>query len=143
MRAIRSYAIALTLVTAILAAAGPALASRRATPSQARALTRAVRTSAVGAINRVPANRYAVSRVRISTLSRAWAMASLVPTKAFVGSFQPAYFVAVKPAGTSTWVVVDLGSAQVGCGIAPDPVLSDLLGLKGGEQPCPPGEGIS
>ncbi|MGH2902188.1 MAG: hypothetical protein ACRDK7_01120, partial [Solirubrobacteraceae bacterium] len=34
-------------------------------------------------------------------------------------------------------------TAEVGCGIAPDPVLADLLGLKAGEQPCAPGEGIS
>ena len=50
---------------------------------------------------------------------------------------------AVKLAGKSTWVVVDAGTAEVGCGIAPDPVLADLLGLKAGEQPCAPGEGIS
>jgi hypothetical protein len=106
-------------------------------------LTSAVRTSAVGGIDKVPVNRYTVSRVRISTVSKAWAMASLVPRKSFARTFQPAYVVAVKLAGTSTWVVVDLGSAQVGCGIAPNSVLSDLLGLKREEQPCPPGEGIS
>jgi hypothetical protein len=40
-------------------------------------------------------------------------------------------------------VVVDLGTAEVGCGIAPNAVLADLLGLKAGESPCPPGEGIA
>jgi hypothetical protein len=40
---------------------------------------------------------------------------------------------------SSRGVVVDLGTAQVGCGIAPDQVLADLFKTK---QPCPPGEGI-
>ena len=44
----------------------------------------------------------------------------------------------VNLAGTRTWVVVDLGSAQVGCGIVPTAVISDLLG---GDAGCPPGSG--
>jgi hypothetical protein len=36
-------------------------------------------------------------------------------------------------------VVVDLGSAEVGCGIAPNKVLADLFSTK---TPCPPGAGI-
>jgi hypothetical protein len=143
MRTVRCASIALAVAALCLTVIGPALASRSATPSQAAALTRAVRISAVGGIDKVPVDRYKVSRVKISTVSKAWAMASLVPTKAFVRTFQPAYVVAVKLAGTSAWVVVDLGSAEVGCGIAPDSVLSDLLGLKPGEQPCPVGQGIS
>lgn len=143
MRVGRSASI--TLVIAITAAIpiSPAVASKSATPSQFTALSRAIRTSPVGGMDRVPARRYRVSHVRISTVSRAWASASLVPTKAFRRTFQAAYVVAVRLAGTGTWVVVDLGSAEVGCGTAPNAVLSDLLGLKGGEQPCPPGAGIS
>jgi hypothetical protein len=93
-------------------------------------------------IDKVPAKRYSVTNVRISTVSKAWAMASLVPTKGYRNTFQPASVVAVKPAGTREWVVVDLGTAQVGCGIAPNRVLTDLLGLKGTEVPCPTGAGI-
>jgi len=97
----------------------------------------------VGGIDRVPAKRYRVTKVKISTVSRAWAIASLVPAKGYRRSFQPATAILVNPAGTRSWVLVDLGSAEVGCGIAPDAVLADLLGLKAGETPCPPGEGIS
>jgi len=130
-----------SLVPFVLAAS--ALARKNATRAQEKAVTQAVKSSPLGGINTVPANRYRVANVKISTVSRAWAMASLVPAKAFRNSFQAATIVAVQPAGTSKWVVVDLGSAQVGCGIAPNVVLADLLGLKHGESPCPPGEGIA
>jgi hypothetical protein len=129
------------LAPLVLAAAAPA--RKNATPRQANAVAQAVKSSPVGGINKVPSNRYTVTNVRISTVSKAWAMASLKATRAFRNSFQAATIVAVQPAGTSKWVVVDLGSAQVGCGIAPNAVLADLLGLKRGESPCPPGEGVA
>lgn len=139
-----SLSAAVLLVTSVVAgAAGPALASRNATRSQANAVAQAVRSSPVGGIDKVPTKRYTVTRVRISTVSPAWAMASLVATKAFRNRFQNATAVAVRLAGTSRWVVVDLGTAEVGCGIAPNAVLADLLGLKAGESPCPPGEGVA
>lgn len=123
--------------------AASAFASQRASRSQANAVTQAVRSSPVGGIDKVPARRYTVGKVRISTLSRAWAMASLVPTRASRNTFQTATVIAVRLAGTRTWVVVDLGSAQVGCGIAPNAVIADLLGLRSGESPCLPGDGIA
>jgi len=143
MRHVRLTVLSLLGAVSFLTAAGEALASTHATSSQASAVAKAVRRSSVDDIDKVPAKRYRVSDVRISTVSRAWAMASLLPTKAYRNTFQPATVVAVKPAGTREWVVVDLGTAQVGCGIAPNQVLSDLLGLKGSEVPCPTGTGIS
>jgi hypothetical protein len=143
MRHARSAAIALAVAALALTLSSSALASKRATPAQVKALIRAVRTTPVAGIDKVPTNRYQVSGVKISTVGKAWATASLVPTKRFQGTFQGAYVLAVQLAGTGSWVVVDAGSAEVGCGIAPDPVLADLLGLKAGEQPCPPGEGIA
>lgn len=139
----RLVALALLAALAFVALAASALASKNATRAQANAIAQAVRSSPVGGINTVPANRYVVTRVKISTVSKAWAMASLQPTRAARNRFQTASVVAVQPAGTRKWVVVDLGSAEVGCGIAPNPVLADLLGLKAGESPCPPGEGIA
>lgn len=139
----RFVALALLAALAFVTLGASALASKNATRAQARAVTQAVRSSPVGGINKVPTKRYVVTRVKISTVSKAWAMASLQPTKAFRNSFQAASVVAVQPAGTRKWVVVDLGSAEVGCGIAPNAVLADLLGLKAGESPCPPGEGIA
>jgi hypothetical protein len=130
-------------VLALLALSGSALASKSASPTQFRALTRAIHATPVAGINRIPTSHYRVSRVRISTVSASWASASVVPTKRFQATLQGIEVVAVKLAGKSTWVVIDAGSAEVGCGIAPDPVLADLLGLKAGEQPCAPGEGIS
>jgi hypothetical protein len=143
MRHARPVAIALAITVFALLPSASALASKSATPSQTRALTRAIRTTAVAGIDKIPTNRYRVSRVRISTVSKAWATASLLPTKLSKDTFQSSYVVAVNLAGTSSWAVVDVGSAEVGCGVAPDSVLADLLGLKAGEQPCPPGEGIS
>jgi hypothetical protein len=140
----RSFVPLVVLITvAVGGGAGTALASKSASRSQATAVTRAVQSSPVGGINKVPTKRYTVARVRLSTVSSAWAMASLLPTKAFRNKFQSAIVVAVRPAGTSRWVVVDLGSSEVGCGIAPNAVLADLLNLKSGESPCPPGEGIA
>jgi hypothetical protein len=141
MRQVRPIALSLLGAVTLLAAAGPALASTHATSSQSSAVARAVRSSHVDDIDKVSTKRYAVTNVRISTVSKAWAMASLAPTKAYRNSFQSATIVAVKPAGTREWIVVDLGTAEVGCGIAPDRVLSDLLGLKGTEVPCPTGVG--
>ncbi len=143
MRQVHPIALSLVGAVMLLAAAGPALASTHATSSQASAVARAVRSSHVDDIDKVPTKRYTVSNVRISTVSKAWAMAALVPTKAYRNSFQAATIVAVKPAGTREWIVVDLGTADVGCGIAPNRVLADLLGLKGTEVPCPTGTGIS
>jgi hypothetical protein len=139
----RSFALLVLLAMLAVGGAGTALASKRASRSQVNAVTRAVNGSPVGGINKVPKRRYTVTRVRLSTVGPAWAMASLVPTKPFRNRFQTATVVAVEPAGTRSWVVVDLGSAGVGCGIAPNVVLADLLGLKSGESPCPPGEGIT
>jgi hypothetical protein len=142
MRQVRLITLALLGTASLLVPAGGALASTHATSSQASAVAKAVRSSPVDDIDKVPTQRYSVTNVRISTVSKAWAMASLVPTKAYRNAFQPATAVAVKPAGTREWVVVDLGTAEVGCGIAPNRVLADLLGLKGTEVPCPTGAGI-
>jgi hypothetical protein len=139
----RFVALALLAALAFAALATSALARRNATRAQANAVAQAVKSSPVGGINKVPTKRYVVTKVKISTVGKAWAMASLQPTKAFRTRFQAASVVAVQPAGTSRWVVVDLGTAEVGCGIAPNAVLADLLGLKAGESPCPPGEGIA
>ena len=143
MRQARLIALALLGAASLLVPAGAALASTRATSAQASAVAKAVRSSTVGGINKVPTKRYKVANVRISTVSKAWAMASLVANKGYQSTFQAATVLAVQPAGTREWVVVDLGSAEVGCGIAPNRVLADLLGLKGNQMPCPPGRGIA
>jgi hypothetical protein len=131
----RTACIAAAAALSLLVAAPLAAASKRPSARQAAAITRAVHTSIVGGIDRVPRNRYAVSHRRISTVEPRWAYAQLQPRKRFQGTFQSAYVMLVNLAGTRTWVVVDLGSAQVGCGVVPAAVISDLLG---GDAGCPP-----
>jgi hypothetical protein len=94
MRHVRLMTLSLLGAAALLTGGGEALASTHATSSQASAVAKAVRRSPVDDVDKVPTKRYTVTNVRISTVSRAWAMASLVPTKAFRNSFQPATVVA-------------------------------------------------
>ena len=114
----------------------PAEASRAANAKERSALTAAVHATRVAGLNTVPRSHYRVTGQRVSTVSRNWASARLVATPAARSTFQNAIVVAVKPAGTNQWVVVDLGSADVGCGIAPNKVLADLFKTT---TPCPSG----
>ena len=118
-------------------AAVPASASKAPTPAQKAAITKAVKTTTVGGVNKTPKAWYVVDRIRISTKSANWALAWQTSTKAGENKFQPAYFILVNPAGTKGWTVVEVGTALVGCGIAPNAVVKDLVGG------CPPGEGVS
>ena len=141
MRRIRAR-FALIGVLALAAAtvdATPAGASRAAGSNVRTALTSAVHESHVAGLNTIPQSHYRVADPRVSTVSRNWASARVVAKPAFRTTFQSAIVVAVKLAGTNRWVVVDLGTADVGCGIAPDKVLADLFKTK---TPCPSG-GIS
>lgn len=126
------------LTAAVIAAAVlavPAAASERATPAQKRQIAKAMRTTNVG--GGLNPRWYRVIGARVSTVSDSWATARQRATRAGRGKFQPAYVILVQPAGTKQWVVVDLGTALVGCGIAPNAVVKDLVGA------CPPGEGVS
>ena len=110
-----------------LVAAVPASARRTAGPAAVTALTKAVHGSSVGGLNHVPRSHYRLTQARISTVSKLWASAEVTPTARYRSSLQAITIVAVQPAGTSSWVVVDAGSAQVGCGVAPNKVLADLF----------------
>lgn len=136
--ALRSTLAALAagaLAVGVLAA--PAAASKAPTKSQAAAIARAVETTTLGGANKLDRSWYTVGKIRVSSLSDAWALAWQLPTRAGDGRFQPAYFMLVNPPGSKRWTVVSLGTALVGCGVAPNVVVKDLTG--GG---CPPGEGI-
>lgn len=133
---VRVSPLALVAVAGCMILAAPAVASRAPTARQRSALTSAVYGSTVAGINQVPQSHYRVTGQRISSVSGSWAKAQLVARQGFQSSFQSASVVAVRPAGTSRWVVVDLGSSEVGCGIAPNKVLSDLFKVK---NPCPSG----
>ena len=131
LRAVRALAAAaLAALGVALVAAVPASARRTASSSQRSALVKAVQSSPVAGLSRVPRSHYTLTNVRVSTVSKAWASVEVTPTARYRSSLQSISVVAVAPAGTRSWVVVDAGSADVGCGIAPDKVLADLLHTK-------------
>ena len=138
MRRVTARFVLMGLVALTTAAiyVAPANASRPANAKERSGLIAAINASKVGGLGQVPASHYRVADQRVSTVSTNWASARLVAAPAFRSTFQNAVVVAVKLAGTSQWVVVDLGSADVGCGIAPNKVLADLFKTK---TPCPPG----
>jgi hypothetical protein len=129
---------------ALLVAVPVALASRPATRSETRAITRAVQTTPVGDVDRVPTNQYNVTGIKVTTLptrrTGAWAIAQMTARPQFRDTFQSATVILVKPAGTQNWTAVDVGTSEVGCGIAPTAVLKDLYGQSG--DVCPTGSGV-
>jgi hypothetical protein len=130
-------ALAATVIALVcVASAG---ASRAPSSKQQKAIANAVLATKVAGLNQVPKSHYRVTGVRISSVSSSWSKAEVVARPGFQSTFQNAIVVAVRLAGTSQWVVVDLGSADVGCGIAPNKVLADLFSTK---TPCPGGSGI-
>ena len=139
LRSRRAPLALLTAAIALLGAAASASASRAPTPKDRTGLTNAVLATHVADLNQVPKSHYRVTGERVSTVSKSWAKANVVARPGFQSTFQNAVVVAVKLAGTNQWVVVDLGSADVGCGIAPNKVLADLFSTK---TPCPSGTGI-
>jgi hypothetical protein len=140
---VRRPVLALVALVSVLLCAAPAAASVKATARQQRALASAIRTSPVAGLDKVPTVRYRVTGQRISSTSKSWAIARLVAQPAFRSRFQSGYVIAVQPAGTQRWVVVDAGSSEVGCGIAPNSVIADLIGARNAAEACPPGEGIA
>ena len=118
------------LVGVAVSAAQPGRGGRPATAAEARAITAAYRSSSLGDVNRVPRSRYRFTGIRVSRLAPAWATAQQVPTPAGRATFQAAYGVLVRlanrPGAAGPWVLVDVGSSDVGCGVAPARVLADL-----------------
>ncbi len=138
-------AIGAGLVLAVIAGFGlsaspPGSGGRAANAAEARAITTAYRSSPLGDVNQVPRANYRIVGIRVSRLAPTWATARQVPTAAGEATFQPAYGVLVRLARTrgapGPWVLVDVGSSEVGCKVAPRRVLTDLrLG-------CPDGTGL-
>jgi hypothetical protein len=125
----KSIVMAVLIVTALVAlvVAVSANESRKATTRERAAITRAVHSAAVGGINKVPRNQYKVTRQKVSTVSRYWALADMIARPKYVNSFQNASVLLIRLAGTGRWTVVDVGTADVGCGIAPTAVLARPL----------------
>ena len=101
----------------------PARSTGATRPADARtwvAISQAVHASPL--TSAVPDGDYVVVGVRLSAHDEHWAGGMLEPRKQD----------ALQPAGVllhrvgDTWTVSDLGTAQLGCGIAPAAVLQDL-----------------
>ena len=144
-RLVLAPAIVACLGVAIFAGAGltgspAASGGRPATAAEARAIVKAYRSSPLGDVNLVPRANYRFVGIRVSKLARSWATARQVPTPAAGATFQPAYGVLVRvsptPRGAGPWVLVDVGSSEVGCAVAPKRVLADL------HLSCAPGTGL-
>ncbi len=88
------------------------------TPAQ-RAVARAVRASAL--VADVPGTAYSVQSIRITAHQR-WASALLVPTDA--AALDPVVVLLRRPG--QAWRVEQLGSFEVGCGLAPAQTLREL-----------------
>jgi hypothetical protein len=103
-------------------AAGAAVAS----PSDAAAITDAIRHSEL--TSQVPANAYQVVGAKVSRSDPTWAWAQLLPVSDTVDRAQ-----GVLHRTASGWSLVQLGSYEVGCSVAPPQVRADLT------LDCPPG----
>lgn len=139
----RLPALAVAGAVALGIAATPALAApkaNKATASQLAAMTLAVQSSPVAGMNQVPTANYAVRSGLIYAGSSYWGKVSLTSKSS---TFQSATAVLVRPDGGSAWTVVDVGSADVGCGVAPTGVAAAFklgganCGIGNGFTPAP------
>lgn len=115
-----------TAPAAVTAAAPAEATTRVARPrrvSTKRLIIRAVTREVMD--NGVAASQFTVERVRVSRVNPSWAAAALVPKRS--ADLDPADVLVRRT--KSTWVVSDLGTAEVGCGVAPRRVLGSL-GLR-------------
>lgn len=117
----RSTTLALTgtALTALAVAASAVGASAQTTADPSAQITTAVTTSPATA--GVAATDYTVSDIAV--VGNTWASAQLEP--AVGAEVDPA--TAVLQFSDGAWQVVDLGTAQVGCGIVPADVEAELV----------------
>ncbi|WP_232235175.1 MULTISPECIES: hypothetical protein [unclassified Frankia] len=94
----------------------------------ADAIAEAVRTSSFTA--NVPPQNYEVTGTTLAASDPSWALTELRPTVADLDRAE-----GVLHHTGSGWELVQLGTYEVGCGVAPEAVLDDL-GLQ-----CPPRDG--
>jgi hypothetical protein len=131
----RSLGVLGAVAFAAAAWAPSADAARSPTAAQRSAITKAVQTASVAGLNTLPRSHYKVTGVKISTVNPNWAVADLTPVGVAKTTLQSGYGVLVLLAGTKTWVLLDFGSAGVGCGYLSSRVLNDLVG-KGASNEC-------
>jgi len=135
--------LALAGAVALGIAATPALAApkaNKATSAQLAAMAKAVQSSPVAGMNTVPTSSYAVTNGLVYAGSSYWGKVSIASRSS---SFQGATAVLVRPAGGSGWTVVDVGTSDVGCRVAPTGVAAAFklgganCGVGNGYTPAP------
>jgi hypothetical protein len=94
----------------------------------------AISAAALTALTPSSRPKYRVVGIRVSTRSRYWSTASLVPRAAFRDTLPSGGVVLVRSAVSGRWTPVDLGTDAIGCAIAPISVLRDF----GWAGTCPP-----
>lgn len=119
---VRTLLTAPALGVAAVAVLSPVTASADSVTAPDTAISAAVAASP--AVAGVPASDYTVTGARLAASDPAWAAAALEPTPAAAGDLDPATVVLQQVGGT--WQVVDLGTAQVGCGLVTPAVQHDL-----------------
>lgn len=123
LRSSSARAVLGLVLTALVPAS--ASAARDPTPVEAQAIDAAVHASSQ--TSAVPDQDFTVQHIRVSTAGP-WAAARLVPRPGTI--FSPAFV--VLGGGATAWRVRQVGTIDVGCGLAPRAVAIDL-GLG-----CPP-----
>ena len=117
----RPFLTALVGAVALGATVAPAVGASvvNATASQKAAITTAIQTTSVAGLNQVPQANYTVGKTVLYAGSKYWARASIVPTSAAKATFQGSIAVLARSGGTNTWTVLDIGTSEVGCRVAP------------------------
>lgn len=110
-------------VTLAAMTTGPASADSAPGPQGAPAAIPAAVTASP-AVAGVPTADYTVDDVRVATSDPTWAAAELTPTASGADTLDPATVVLQQVGGS--WQVVDLGTAQVGCGLVTPAVQGEL-----------------
>ena len=119
---VRTLLTAPALGVAAVAVLSPVTASADSVTAPDTAISAAVAASP--AVAGVPASDYTVTGARLAASDPAWAAAALEPTARRGRRPRPRHRRAA--AGRGTWQVVDLGTAQVGCGLVTPAVQHDL-----------------
>ena len=127
----KPFLAAAACVAACGTLAAPALAAKKPSAKQARAIERAVK--ATPEAKGLPKGSYRVTGKRVSTLSRFWAFAHISPRDGFEDTVGGADVILVRPATSRRWVPLEIGTGEVGCGVAPVRVIADLRGVSASE----------
>ncbi len=128
MTRLAAITLALALAATLATPAGAAIG-----PGNQR---KAIQAGALKLLPRADRKKVVVQSIKVSTVSRSWAIASVNAKPAFEATFQSFVVVLLKVPrinNSTYWVVADFGGAFVGCGVAPLAVLRDLYRAR---RPC-------